>query len=174
MPEIIHRLTGPQYDFVHAADRFPLFLGGFGAGKSEALVCRMLRLLGDNPGCNVGYFAPTYDLIRLIAWDRFESKLTEWGVPYRLNKSSNDLEIGGLGRVIFRTLDNPARIVGFEIADAGIDWTVNYVIKQGQWTIAKYTVSGTSKYVLWRDKEWIAGPFKTADEAKAKCAELQK
>lgn len=121
MHEIIHRLTDPQYDFVHSADRFPLFLGGFGAGKSEALVCRMLRLLGDNPGCNVGYFAPTYDLIRLIAWDRFESKLTEWGVPYRLNKSSNDLEIGGLGRVIFRTLDNPARIVGFEIADAGID-----------------------------------------------------
>lgn len=56
MHEIIHRLTDPQYDFVHSADRFPLFLGGFGAGKSEALVCRMLRLLGDNPGCNVGYF----------------------------------------------------------------------------------------------------------------------
>lgn len=121
MSEIIHRLTGPQYDFVYAPERFPLFLGGFGAGKSEALVCRMLRLLGDNPGCNVGYFAPTYDLIRLIAWERFEAKLTEWGVPYRLNKSSNDLEVAGLGRVIFRTLDNPARIVGFEIADAGID-----------------------------------------------------
>lgn len=118
---IDHRLTGPQFDFVHSTDRFPLFLGGFGAGKSEALVCRMLRLLGDNPGCNVGYFAPTYDLIRLIAWERFEAKLAEWGVPYRLNKSANDLEVAGLGRVIFRTLDNPARIVGFEIADAGID-----------------------------------------------------
>lgn len=121
MTEIVHRLTAPQYDFVYAAERFPLFLGGFGAGKSEALVCRMLRLLGDNPGCNVGYFAPTYDLIRLIAWERFETKLSEWGVPYRLNKSSNDLDVAGLGRVIFRTLDNPARIVGFEIADAGID-----------------------------------------------------
>lgn len=41
-----------------------------------------------------------------------------------------------------------------------------YAIKNGRWTIAKYTVGDKAKYVLWQEKEWIAGPFDTADEAK--------
>lgn len=115
------RLTVPQEDFVFSLAKFPAFVGGFGAGKSEALVTRLLLLKLRYPGNDVGYFAPTYDLIRLIAWPRFAEKLEQWGIPYKLNKSENTLAVHGAGRVIFRTLDNPDRIVGFEIGDAGID-----------------------------------------------------
>ncbi|WP_230371203.1 hypothetical protein [Paludibacterium denitrificans] len=115
------RLTVPQEDFVFSPAKFPAFVGGFGAGKSEALVTRLLLLKLRYPGNDVGYFAPTYDLIRLIAWHRFAEKLEQWGIPHKLNKSENTLAVHGAGRVIFRTLDNPDRIVGFEIGDAGID-----------------------------------------------------
>jgi len=119
--EIEITLTDPQEDFVFSEDQFPAFVGGFGAGKSEALITRLLMQKLANPKLDVGYFAPTFDLVRLIGFNRFEEKLENWGVPYKLNKSEKQLYLGTGGSVIFRTLDNPDRIVGFEIADAGID-----------------------------------------------------
>lgn len=121
MREIEITLTEPQEDFVFSDSQFPAFVGGFGAGKSEALVTRLLMQKLQHPRLDVGYFAPTFDLVRLIGFARFEEKLEQWGVPYKLNKSDKQLYLGTGGSVIFRTLDNPDRIVGFEIADAGID-----------------------------------------------------
>lgn len=119
--EIEITLTDPQEAFVFSDDQFPAFVGGFGAGKSEALVTRLLMQKIAYPALDVGYFAPTFDLVRLIGFNRFEEKLEQWGIPYKLNKSDKQLYLGTGGSVIFRTLDNPDRIVGFEIADAGID-----------------------------------------------------
>lgn len=119
--EIEITLTDPQEDFVFSEDQFPAFVGGFGAGKSEALITRLLMQKLANPQLDVGYFAPTFDLVRLIGFNRFEEKLESWGIPYKLNKSEKQIYLGTGGSVIFRTLDNPDRIVGFEIADAGID-----------------------------------------------------
>jgi len=119
--EIDLALTAPQEDFVFSPERFPAFVGGFGAGKSEALVTRLLLQKFAYPTLDVGYFAPTYDLLRLIGVDRFEEKLEQWHVPYKLHKTEKRLALASGGSVIFRTLENPERIVGFEIADAGID-----------------------------------------------------
>lgn len=121
MREIDITLTEPQEDFVFSGAQFPAFVGGFGAGKSEALVTRLLMKKLAYPKLDVGYFAPTFDLVRLIGFNRFEEKLEQWGIPYKLNKSDKQLYLATGGSVIFRTLDNPDRIVGFEIADAGID-----------------------------------------------------
>lgn len=121
MRDIEITLTEPQEDFVFSEDQFPAFVGGFGAGKSEALVTRLLMQKLAHPQLDVGYFAPTFDLVRLIGFARFEEKLEQWGIPYKLNKSDKQIYLGTGGSVIFRTLDNPDRIVGFEIADAGID-----------------------------------------------------
>jgi hypothetical protein len=114
-------LTQPQEDFVFSEAQFPAFVGGFGAGKSDALITRLLLKKLQTPQYNVGYFAPTYDLISLIAWPKFEERLDQMGMGYKLNKSGKELKIGIGGSVIFRTLDNPDRIVGFEVSHGGID-----------------------------------------------------
>jgi hypothetical protein len=114
-------LTEPQEDFVFSGAQFPAFVGGFGAGKSDALVTRLLLKKLAYPQFNVGYFAPTYDLISLIAWPKFEERLDAMRIRNKLNKSEKELKFGTGGSVIFRTLDNPDRIVGFEISDGGID-----------------------------------------------------
>lgn len=114
-------LTAPQRKFVFNEERFPLFCGGYGAGKSEALVNRALLKKFQYPYLDGGYFAPTYDLIMLIAWDRFLMKLDEWKVPHRPNKSDKVIKIKRAGKIIFRTLENPDKIVGFELGDAVID-----------------------------------------------------
>lgn len=114
-------LTAPQDYFVSSQAKYPAFVGGYGSGKSEALFQRLiLKKLGDLR-CNVGYFAPTYDLIRLIAWPRFEEKLDQLKLRHKLNKSANTIDLRIGGSIILRTLENPARIVGFEVAHAGVD-----------------------------------------------------
>lgn len=119
--EVDLALTEPQEDFVFSEHQFPAFVGGFGAGKSDALVTRLMMKKLAYPQFNVGYFAPTYDLISLIAWPKFEERLDQMRIRHTLNKSDKELHVGTGGSVIFRTLDNPDRIVGFEISDGGID-----------------------------------------------------
>ena len=114
-------LTEPQDDFVFSDAQYPLFLGGFGAGKSEALFKRLIIRKLAYPKLNQGYFAPSYDLISLIAFPRLSELLTEFGLKFKLNKSEKVFTIQGYGSIICRSMDAPASIVGFEIADAVID-----------------------------------------------------
>ena len=113
-------LTEPQEDFVFSGKKYPLFVGGFGAGKSQSLIARSLLQLIQTK-TDQGYFAPTYDLIRLIAWPRYQSMLTDWGLKFEPNKSDGTITVDGFGKIIFRSMDKPDGIVGFEIADAVID-----------------------------------------------------
>lgn len=119
--EIELTLTEPQDDFVFSDAQYPLFVGGFGAGKSESLFKRLLIQKLKYPRLNQGYFAPSYDLISLIAMPRLEELLIECGLKYKLNKSEKVFNIVGYGQIIMRSMDNPASIVGFEIGDAVID-----------------------------------------------------
>ena len=114
-------LTAPQDDFVFSEEQYPLFVGGFGAGKSESLFKRLLIQKLAYPKLNQGYFAPTFDLIDLIAFPRLEELLTECGLKYKLNQSKKVFDIKGYGKIICRSMEKPSKIVGFEIADAVVD-----------------------------------------------------
>lgn len=119
--QIDFTLTEPQDDFVFSDAQYPLFVGGFGAGKSESLFKRLLIQKLAYPRLNQGYFAPTHDLIRLIAFPRISELLNECGLAFKLNRSEKVFTIAGYGQIILRSMDNPDSIVGFEIADAVID-----------------------------------------------------
>lgn len=114
--------TIPQFEYMMAQDKFPAFVAGFGSGKTEASVLRCIYGLINNPGVNRGYYEPTYDLIRMIAWPRFEAILSGLGIPYKLQKTPlNQIVVPGYGTIFFRSMDNPSRIVGYEHGDADID-----------------------------------------------------
>lgn len=114
-------LTGPQYEFVTATERFPALVAGFGAGKTHAAVTRALALKLQYPRQNVGYYLPTYDLVTTIAFPRFIETLEAWGIAYRQNKNDKMIHVEGAGSFIFRTMDAPERIVGYEVADSLVD-----------------------------------------------------
>ncbi len=114
-------LTQPQTDFVTSPARYPCIVAGFGSGKTEALVSRTLVQKLSYPTCNCAYYAPTYDLIRLIAWPRIIEKLEEFEIRYTLNKSESIIYVRNAGQIICRTMENPERIVGYEVADSSID-----------------------------------------------------
>ena len=114
--------TLPQYKYITSQAKFPAMVAGFAAGKTEAAIMRSVFGLLANPGFNRGFYEPTYDLIRMIAWPRFEAFLSYANIPYKLHKSPiNQISVPGYGNIFFRSMDNPTRIVGYEHADADID-----------------------------------------------------
>lgn len=114
-------LTRPQFDFVAAPEQFPAMVAGFGAGKSHAAIWRTLRLKREYPAQNVAYYLPTYDLVARMAIPRFEETLSDIGARFKINKNDSVIEIENCGAIILRTMDNPARIVAYEVADSICD-----------------------------------------------------
>jgi PBSX family phage terminase large subunit len=113
------RASKPQAAFVNSTAPFPAFVGGFGSGKTHALILRcMAKLIGD--GRDLAYYMPTYGLVRDICYPRFREMLSNAGIAFRLNQQGNYIEAMGK-RILFRTLDNPDRIVGYEVSDSFVD-----------------------------------------------------
>lgn len=115
------KLTPTQSNFASSKVRFPAFVGGFGSGKTHAGIMRALSLKSQIPE-DVGYYLPTYDLIRTIAYPRFTELMSEFGIRHVLNKAEAVIYTPDYGGVIrFRTMENPERIVGYETAHAVLD-----------------------------------------------------
>ena len=91
------------------------------SGKTHAGIWRSLRFKLSYPKQNVAYYLPTYDLVTRMAFPRFEETLTEANIPYRVNKNEAVIDLERRGSVIMRTMDNPARIVAYEVADSIAD-----------------------------------------------------
>lgn len=114
-------LTAPQFDFVEAPEQFPAFVGGFGSGKTHAGIWRALTKKLAYPRQNVAYYLPTYDLVSRMAFPRFEETLDSIGLKFKVNKNEAVIDIDNYGAIIMRTMDNPARIVAYEVADSIAD-----------------------------------------------------
>lgn len=115
------RLTTPQSRFFSSDARFVAMVSGFGAGKTNTLVLKMLEQKFKYPKVDMGYFAPTYPLVRDILYPRISDILGEAGLRFRIHRTEHVIYIAGFGRIICRTMDVPERIIGFEIGHAFID-----------------------------------------------------
>lgn len=115
--------TEPQASFHALTCKHPAFVGGFGTGKSETMANQAFMDASHSSSALIGLYEPTYDLIRLIMAPRMEQKLTDYGIRYKYNKSENIIYSSSpqFGDFILRTLDNPARIVGYETYRSHVD-----------------------------------------------------
>ena len=112
--------TPTQNDFVYSTDSYPAFVGGFGSGKTAAAIARIMRLKRMCPNQDVAYYLPTYGLVEDIAYKRFPGMFDRLGFRYKLNRQAARFSTD-IGDIIFRTMDNPDRIVGFEVAHSILD-----------------------------------------------------
>lgn len=115
--------TAPQAAFHALTCKYPLFVGGYGCGKSETMINQAIMDASHSSDALIGLYAPSYDLVKLIIADRLCEKLEQLGIEYTYNKSSNTIttHTPGFGNFILRTLDNPAKMVGYETYRAHID-----------------------------------------------------
>ena len=114
-------MLGYQLKMIHSQATYPALVAGFGSGKSETLVMKALKQLFEIDNAKIAIYEPTVDLIKKIMYPRFEEILGNAGLLYKLNKSEGTLEIPNVGMVIFRSLENPSRIIGYEVHHSHVD-----------------------------------------------------
>ncbi len=115
--------TLPQEYFVFDQHKYPAIVGGLGSGKTKAGINRALHLMQADGkfGAGVGYYMPTYDLIKRRAMPGFEEELNYRRIKYEINKGDYYIEVRGLGPIYFRSYDNPGRIVAYEVSHSIVD-----------------------------------------------------
>jgi phage terminase large subunit len=116
-----YTLTEPQTDFFNSEAKATCAVAGFGSGKTDVAMVRLVSSAISIPGADWLYSAPTIPLIRDILWAKLESFLPGIGIKFHINKAESIVYMRGLGRIFCRSLDNPDRLVGFEVVDAFID-----------------------------------------------------
>lgn len=108
-------LTDPQAAFYLGIEKYKLFVGGFGSGKSFTLALCAVSDIINFPGANVAVYAPTFDLLSLIAMPYILQMLDDGGYEVKVNNQKHIFEVKGYGKIIFRSMDNPTSIVGYEV-----------------------------------------------------------
>jgi PBSX family phage terminase large subunit len=96
-------------------------VAGFGAGKTYAAIMRAIAKKLQYPKQNVAYYLPTYDLVRRIGFPRFYEVLETLNIPASINRQDAVITLPNMGEIIFRTMDTPERIIGYEVADSIVD-----------------------------------------------------
>lgn len=114
-------LTQPQSAFYMSTAKYPLFVGGFGSGKSTTMTVRGITDLINYPGAHIACYAPTYDLLKLITEPFLAERLHMAGLDYTFNKSDHIFTVPDFGRIICRSLSNPERIIGYEVFRSHVD-----------------------------------------------------
>ncbi len=121
-PNLARQFTPSQRRLVTTNSRFPAFVGGFGSGKTAAAMGRAMRLKIQCRTSDIAYYLPTYTLIADIALQRFPELCERKGWKFKLiGGSSPQIEFPGAGRIIFRNMEQPHRIVGYEVAHSLVD-----------------------------------------------------
>lgn len=126
--------TEPQAEFLQLDCRYPLFVGGYGSGKTETLINCAIIDASHAPDALIALYAPTYDLVKLILAARLEAKLQEYDIEYDYNKSENIIRTRHpqFGNFVLRSLDSPERIVGYQSYRAHIDELDVLPLKQAE------------------------------------------
>ena len=99
----------------------PLFVAGYGAGKSFILVDNAIRDILLFRGCKIGVYAPTLDLLDLNLVPAIEEQLDKRGIKHSLNKTKHIMTLPGDRKFYFRSMDNPSRIVAYEVYRSHVD-----------------------------------------------------
>lgn len=108
-----------QDEFLFSDSPSTGLVAGFGSGKSYIGTIKTCKKLTELK-CNTGYYLPTYQLIKDIAFENFANVLDEFQVPYRLNETDKVFRTD-YGNIFLRSMDNPANIIGYETGYALID-----------------------------------------------------
>lgn len=160
-----------QGRFHGSASRFRCFLGPVGTGKTAALCHEAVQLALINSGRMGLIGAPTYPMLRDVALPTVIDVLEKRRIVYDHNKSAFTIQlVDGGSTISFRTLDQPERLRGTNLAWFGID-EVTYT-KEEAWlrlearlrdpkaAVLGGIAAGTPKGFDWIYRRFRAQPVK--------------
>jgi phage terminase large subunit len=109
-----------QLEFIESTYTHTAYIGGLGSGKSFVGTAKTVMYKLKNPGLDVAYYLPTYQLIKQIAFPKFKNLLELAKVEYSLNMSDYEFTTK-YGKIIMRSLTNYDMIIGYEVCYSCID-----------------------------------------------------
>jgi len=109
-------------DFTH---QFQGYVGGFGSGKTIAMLSKAILFASMTPGCTSVILEPTFSQLESIVFDKFEEMLDDFEIPYTSKKTPFPrywLEFeDGIHEIRMYGAENYKRIVGFSCNAVHID-----------------------------------------------------
>lgn len=116
-------ISRPQHDLIFSPYPNPAMFGGFGSGKSEGLIIRLVTLMEQDAGVSVGHYFPSYKLAKRRGLSGVRAYLNRLGHKYTVNKSDLTITVHTLNDGIYYldTYHDPEAIVSYEIAHGGVD-----------------------------------------------------
>lgn len=116
------KLLPSQSRFHQLDERIKGFSGGVGSGKSLILCCEAIYLASENKGRTGLVGAPTYGMLRDATTAMFMEVCEKAGVDVEFNHSQMTATLPLVqGKILFRSLDNPERLRGSNLAWFGVD-----------------------------------------------------
>ena len=117
-----YELSHSQGQFYFAREKAVALVTGYGGGKSFIAFFRCVMEALHIPGIRLGFYSTTYDLLKLNIIPRFTEFLDTIKEPHTLNKSENIIYLHSTkAQIIFRSLDNPDRLIGYEVCKSYFD-----------------------------------------------------
>ena len=112
-----------QVEFIQSNVRHTALVGGYGSGKSFSGVLKtLLKKIQYGQNIPVAYYLPTYGLITDVAYPKFLEMLEIFGIKYTTNKAQSVINTE-VGQIYLRSMQNPERIIGYEVGYSLIDET---------------------------------------------------
>ncbi len=127
-------VTEPQAAFHALTCKFPAFVGGYGAGKTETMCNQAIIDASTSNKAIIGLYEPTYDLIRMILVPKLTAKLNEFGIEFEHNQTAGTIKTKSdqFGDFILKSLDSPDKLVGYETYCSHIDEIDTLPVKQAE------------------------------------------
>ena len=97
------------------------FIAGLGGGKTHAGAMKMLERQYANPGSSAIVTAPSYRIMEMATLDKYEKIYPPEFVKKKKLRPYPVWELFGGGKIYFYSTDNPASIVGGEVAFVHMD-----------------------------------------------------
>jgi len=144
---IVKGLLPHQKEFAQSKHRNTAIVGGFRSGKTRAILYKYIELSLLRKGkVKLLLIAPTYRLLSDVDIPLFTEYLEKKNIKYTFQKQDMRIIIHEYikGEIMFRSGDNPTRIVGFESTDFIIDEfdTIRYANQPELWQKALARISG--------------------------------
>lgn len=110
-----------QCEFINSKAIHPALIGGYGSGKSAGGLFRAMMLKFKYPNQKIAIYAPTYPLLRDYWFEKLEEFGNKYNLPFFLHRQNKEFNIKGFGKIILRSMDDPAGIISYEVAHSLVD-----------------------------------------------------
>lgn len=111
-------LSTPQLTFTNMRCKFPLFVAGYGAGKTGTMCINGIIATSWYPGGVYVVYEPTYRLIDSVARPEMDKWLDVFQIRHAYNKASAKYTLQNDAEIWFVSMEDVAAIVGYQ-ATAG-------------------------------------------------------